>query len=46
MKRIFMCLILVLTLIVNIYFVFYWNTKQEDIDKEITSKEVASYKKN
>ena len=45
MKKIFIYLTLIFTLILNIYLIFCWQPKGEIIDKN-NSEQVVSYKKN
>lgn len=37
---------MILTLIVNIYLIFYWQPQEKDFAKENASEEVVSYKSN
>lgn len=46
MKKIFIYLIIVFTLIVNIYLIFCWQPQEKNITHENTSDEVVSYKNN
>lgn len=46
MKRIFVYFILILTIIINIYLLFYWNPGKLNNDKGDYSKEVLSFTKS
>jgi hypothetical protein len=46
MKKIFIWLILILTVSINIYLVFFWQPEGKRTTQENSSKEVISYDKN
>lgn len=46
MKKIFVYSVMIVTLIINIYFIFYWQPQEKYVAHENKSEEVISYQNN
>lgn len=46
MKKIFIYIIMIFTLVINIYFIFFWQPQEKNVAHGSAAEEVISYKNN